>query len=411
MGFAEAFRRVRMAFRAVRFDNKLYQETLGGLKVASGATVTQEQALKLSAMLRAITIIAGSISTVPLKVMQRTGPDAQESAQQHPVYSLVHDAPNKRMTASEWRFDMAVHMILWGGAVSQIVMNGKADVTAIWPLHPTRVRVLDTSADDWIYRYTRPDGSTRDFSEAEILYIPWLVEGRSMFDHAAEVIGLSLSADQFAGRYFAGGGVQPHALKTDQVVAVEKKREIQNAWHEAQKSARIPFLDAGTDVKDLGSKPAEVQLLEARRFAIEEVGRVTGVPPHLLGNLDRATNNNIEHQGIDFVTHCLSHYAERIEQRMNISLLGPRQQSRYFIEHNLDGLQRGDYKSRAEGAARLVTTGIMTPDEARKTFGLPPADGGDKLYIQGAMVPIEKAGQQPMKGGSDADSKSAGTES
>lgn len=335
----------------------------------------------------------------------------QEDAPEHPLYYLVHDSPNRRMTACEWRFDMVTAMILWGHAYAQIVTDGRAIVKEIWPLHPTRVHIKDPAADALTYVYRRPDGSEREFAEDEIFHVPYLIEGKSLFEHAKEVLGLSLSADQFAARYFAAGGTQPHALKTEQQVGPEKKKEIQASWHEAQRNGRIPFLDCGTDVKDLGSKPAEIQLIESRRFAIEEIGRILGVPPHLLGALDRATNNNIEHQGIDFVTHGVSPLATRIEKRMNIHLMGPREGRLFFCEHNLDGLQRGDYKSRAEGVARLVTVGVIKPNEARKHFTLPPADGGDKLYIQGAMVPIEKAGEQPMKGGSDADSKSAGTES
>lgn len=407
--FNDIWRRFRFGLRAVKFGPQTFYETLGGLKAASGISVDPVGAMQASALSAGIRVLANALSTVPLKVRRRIE-GGQEDAPDHPLYFLLHDSPNVRMTACEWRFDMLTAMILWGHSYAQIVVNGKDQVTAIWPLHPTRVRVKDPVADSLVYVYTRPDGSQREFAEADILHVPYLIEGKSLFEHAREVLGLSLSADQFAARYFSSGGVQPHALKSEQQVAFEKKKEIVDAWHEAQRNGRIPFLDSGADVKDLGSKPAEIQLLEARRFAIEEIGRVLGVPPHLLGALDRATNNNIEHQGIDFVTHGVRPLAVRIEQRLNMHLLGPREGRLFFCEHNLHGLQRGDYKSLAEGSARLVNAAIMTPNDARKVFELPPLDGGDKLYIQGATVPLEMAGQQPANGGNNAGNPDAGTQ-
>ena len=119
------------------------------------------------------------------------------------------------------------------------------------------------------------------------------------------------------------------------------------------------------------------------------------MPPHLVQDLERATFSNIEHQGIDFVMHSLQPWVVRWEQCMNKTLLSPEEKKKYQIRLNVDGLLRGDQKSRYDSYAVGIVNGFLSPNDIRKLEHLPlipDEEGGNRYYLQGAMVPLKDAG-------------------
>ena len=150
----------------------------------------------------------------------------------------------------------------------------------------------------------------------------------------------------------------------------------------------------------------EAQFLETRKFQVDEICRIFRVPPHLVGNLEHATFSNIEHQSIDFAVHTIRPWLVRIEQAMNRSLFTEQEKGggssgrRYYVQFNIDGLMRGDYKSRMEGYAIGINNGFMSPNDIRALENLNPIpveEGGDTYLVNGNMVPLKNAGAAYQK--------------
>ncbi len=166
---------------------------------------------------------------------------------------------------------------------------------------------------------------------------------------------------------------------------------VKRASAEGRSAITMP---AGLEIKTLGVDPEKTQLLELSRFCVEEIARIYSLPPTFLQDLSHGTYSNTEQQDLHFVKHTLKRWVEQFEQELNLKLWG-RGNNRLYAEFNVDGLLRGDFKTRMEGHAAAIQAGIETPNEAREMENKPSMDGGDRLFIQGANVPLDQAGQTP----------------
>ena len=141
--------------------------------------------------------------------------------------------------------------------------------------------------------------------------------------------------------------------------------------------------------RPVGFDPEKGQMTDARRFQVEEIARAYQIPPVFLQDLSRATFSNAEQQDLHLVKHLISQWATALEGEMNLKLFGRSNNGRY-VEHNLDGLLRGDFKTRLEGISRAVMSSVLTPNEGRALENRPadPDPAADMLYRQGATVPL-----------------------
>jgi HK97 family phage portal protein len=158
-------------------------------------------------------------------------------------------------------------------------------------------------------------------------------------------------------------------------------------------------LPTGYDIKQIGFDPEKGQMVEGQRFAVEQIARLYNMPPVFLQDLTNGTFSNSEQQDLFFVKHLVGQWAQALEEEMNLKLFGQRNGGRY-VEHNLDGLLRGDFKARADAVAALVQCAVYTPNAGAQYMGQELSDDPlmDKHYIQGATVPLEKSGEQQKPG-------------
>jgi HK97 family phage portal protein len=213
----------------------------------------------------------------------------------------------------------------------------------------------------------------------------------------AKAIALSLAMNDYASGFFAGGGVPPLALEGPLPQGGEAMKramaDISRTIDAARKSDKPLFpMPPGHKLTPVGFDPEKGQMTEARRFQIEEIARVFNLPPVFLQDLSHGTFSNTEQQDLAFVKHLVAQWAKAFEEEINLKLFSG---SRRYAEHSLDGLMRGDFKTRMEGMGQAVQNGLLTPNEGRSLDNRPPLPGGDKLYIQGATVPLGTQPTQP----------------
>lgn len=383
--------------RAVGIPPEWHEWVLG--RGYDGNPADPVSALQASGLVSCIRVLSTAAAMIDFGVYKRI-PGGEEIAPDHSVHRLISIQPNANQTSFEWRIDMVTRMLIYGFSFDQILMNTHTEVIGLNPIHPSRVTIDDRTGKR-IFVIRKQEGGESTLPADQALYIPYLFEGKSLYEHAAKAIGLSMSADNFAQRFFKSGGIQQLKLESDQVVPPDKKREIVEAFHTNMKAGKTPFMDSGTKLSSLNVKFEEVQLKDTRTFQLRDIARIMGVQPHLIGDLERSTNNNIEHQGIEFANYTVRPLATAITQRVNISLFGARENAMFFAKFDLPSLQPADFESTADAVKGLVAASVMTPNEGRRRVGLNPHPDGNELLIQGAMVPTASLGKQQQQQGAN----------
>ena len=347
-----------------------------------------------------VRVIAETIASLPLHVYEATDTGSRK-APEHPLYRLLHDEPNAEMTSFVWRETMLSHLLLWGNAYCQIIRTGRNKIDSIYPLIPDQMEVDRDSKGNLTYTYTTSEGKTYALKPEDVLHIPGLgfdgVVGYSPIALEKSAIGLGIAAEEYGSKFFSNGArpsgilVHPNTVKDPSAL----RASWNAAFTGSANAGKVAVLEENMHFEPLTMPNNEAQFLETRKFQVNEICRIFRVPPHMIGDLDRATFSNIEHQSISFAVHTIRPWLVRIEQAMNRALFPDNEKGRFYVQFNLDGLMRGDYKSRMEGYAIARQNGWMSANEIRELENLNPLsdeDGGNVYLVNGNMIPINVCG-------------------
>lgn len=371
----------------------------------AGQNVTERTAMQNTAVYACVRVLAEGLAGLPLHVYQYAKDGSKERAVNHPLYFLLHDAPNPEMTSFIFRETLMNHLLLWGNAYAQIICDGQGKITALYPLMPDRMDVNRAANGEIYYTYTRnyDDYQAKNKSEQiillsnEVLHIAGLgfdgLIGYSPIAMAKNAIGLSMAAEQYGSTFFKNDATPGGILEHPNVVKdPERLRKSWQSQFSGTNNHSIAVLEEGMTFHQLSIPPDQAQFLDTRKFQLDEIARIFRVPPHLIGDLDRSTFSNIEQQSLEFVKYTLNPWCVRWEQAINQQLLGS---GNYFVKFNVDGLMRGDYESRMNGYAIGRQNGWLSANDIRELEDLNkiPADqGGDDYLVNGNMLPLSQAG-------------------
>ena len=365
----------------------------------SGKSVTAQTAIQLSTVYACVRVVSETVASLPLGVYEATD-DGNLKAGDHPLYRLIHDELNAEMTSFVFREVMLAHLLLYGNSYSQIIRSGKNTVVGLYPLLPDHMDVDRDSKGNLTYTYTTSDGKTVVIKPQDILHIPGLgfdgIIGYSPIALEKNAIGLGIASEEYGSKFFSNGA-RPSGILTHPNT-VKNPKAVRESWNSAyggsSNSNRVAILEEGMTFTPLSIPNNEAQFLETRKFQVDEICRIFRVPPHLVGNLEHATFSNIEHQSIDFAVHTIRPWLVRIEQSMNRALFTDQEKGRFYVQFNIDGLMRGDYKSRMEGYAIARQNGWMSANDIRALENqnpIPKEEGGDAYLVNGNMIPITTA--------------------
>lgn len=370
--------------------------------ITGSSTVTMDQALGVPAVWAAVNFIAGTIAGLPLHVYDKTttGKKKVKATKVNPVVGVLHDAVNDDYSSFQWRFDMMVAVLTEGRFVTYIERDERGQPVNLYPLPSAAVKRLPNGRKQY---QMNAGGKTTVYDQSEVLDVPFmlrddLLSHRSPLRQCAVAIGKAYNANDYGSKLFKNGGLPAFTLQGpfgSSTSAVRAADNIADATKEAaRKGANVLALPPGHELKPLGSDPEKMQLVQTQEFAVVEIARIYSLPPTFLQDLSRATFSNSEQQDLHLVKHTLKRWIEQLEAEMNLKLFG--RGANRIAEFNLDGLLRGDYKTRMEGNSTGIQTGQLTPNEARALDNREPMPGGDVLFIQGATVPLDgHTGQQP----------------
>jgi HK97 family phage portal protein len=366
----------------------------------SGVKVDAETALKSTVVLACMRVLSTSVAGLPLHIYRRLPGGGKEVAREHPLYSILHTTPNGWQTSVEWREQLMLHMLSYGQAFNEKVYAA-GQISEIVPLHPSRMKTEQLENMRLRYSYREAQGTSTVYTQDAIMHIRGMsddgVNGMSMIELARDAIGLA-RACEIHGATFFGSGARPGViLSTDQILSPEAAENTRNQWERAHRgpdrSHRTAVLQGGLKVNELGGNNQESQFLEARRFQVEEVCRVFGVPPHLVGDLTRSSFSNIEQQSLDYLQNGLMPWLRRIESAIARDLLDG--DDEYFAEFDTRGVLRADAAGRAAYYNTLWNLGVASVNEIRSWENMNPVDGGDTRFVQLNMTTLDKAAAEP----------------
>jgi HK97 family phage portal protein len=368
---------------------------LGGGPATSGVNVTAETAMKFTAVYACVRILAETLASVPLHVYRRLE-KGRGRAPEHPMYRLLHNRPNPEMTSFTYRETLQAHLALWGNCYAEKEFNKAGELIALWPLLPDRTRAV--RLDGRKFYLTRVGSQEIPLGADRVLHIPGLgfdgLMGYSPIAMAKNAIGLGLAEEEFGARFFGNGARASGFLTFPTKLSKEQEENIRTSWdtvHGGLSNAhRVAVLEAGLDWKQISIAPDEAQFLESRKFQINEIARFYRIPPHMLADLDRSTNNNIEHQGLEFVTNTMLPWFTRWEQTINWDLFHEAERDEYYAEFLADGLKRGDQKTRYESYALGRQWGWFSANDVLEKENENPIEGGDMYLVPLNMVPANQ---------------------
>ena len=362
---------------------------------ATGVSVTPDTARRCGAVLACVRVLAETMATLPYVLYRREG-DRRVRETEHPLYSLLKDQPNRWQTSFEFREMMMGHVLLRGNAYAQKVLDRRGNIIELVPLNPTRMTPKLTVEGSVIYDYRAGDGQKVSFPSDLIFHLRGYasdgVTGISPIAEARETIGLALAAEEFGARTFANdaqpGGILEHPGKLGEEALINLRNSIQQNHGGVKNARKYMILEEGMKWTRIGMSPDDTQYIETRKFQIEEIARIFRVPPHLIGHLERATFSNIEHQGLEFVTHTVLPWLRRWEQAISIRLMTAEERKVYYSEFLVDGLLRGDIQTRYNAYAVGRQWGWLSADDVRRFENMDdlPNEQGDKYLIPLNMV-------------------------
>jgi HK97 family phage portal protein len=348
-----------------------------GAESSSGKNVSEYNAITSTAVYACVRVIAETVASLPLPLYIRK-PKGKEKAINHPLYSILHDLPNEEMTSFSFRETMMAHLLLWGNAYAEIVRDGAGNIVELYPLQPDKMVVeRDKETKKIRYKYFI-DGKQIIYPKEKIFHIPGLsfngLTGISPISAAREAVGLALAVEEFGSRFF-GNGARPGGILEHPGVLKDPEK-LRKQWEEVYKgvgnSHKVAVLEEGMKYHEIGIPPEDAQFLQTRKFQINEICRIYRVPPHLIGDLEHATFSNIEHQSIEFAVHTIRPWLVRWEQAINKCLLTPSERKKYFVKFTIDGLLRGDFKTRMEGYAIGRQNGWYSANDIRELEDMNP---------------------------------------
>lgn len=361
----------------------------GGGESSSGEHVTHETAMRCAAVFSCVGVLSESVAQLPLKLYREIKGGGKEVVKDHPLHRLLNRQPNEWMTAFEWREMGEAWLCLTGNHYAFVNRDSRGRVSEILPLPSDRVTVEQNS--DWTLKYTVSFGNGRGqevVPAANMLHIRYRTkngfQGISPIGYARESIGLALATEKHGARLFKNGarpgGVLEHPGRMSEEAAVRFKAQWQAAFS-GENSHKTALLEDGMKFSPNTMTSEDAQYLETRRFQTADIARIFRVPLHMIQETEKSTSfgTGIESITIGFVRFTLLPWLVRWEQALMRDLLTREEQGLYSIEHMVEGMERGDIKSRYAAYNIGIMSGILSPNEVRAKENLNPRDGGDEF--------------------------------
>lgn len=365
---------------------------------AAGIHVTPDAALCLTAVFSSINVISSDIASLSLNVFRRTGEETRRAALGHAAQRLIHVTPDGVTTAMRFRQHLMGHVLGWGNGYAEITRRGDGQPAALYLLDPAATY---PELIDGVLYYRLSNGKL--LPPDRVLHVAGLgwdgLKGYSPLRLARQAVAMGLAAETFSAAFFGNGSKAGGAIKVPGTLSDTAYNRLKVGWearHQGSENAfRVAILEGGADWVPTTIDPEDAQLLATRQFQVVEIARLYRVPPHKIGDYSQSHLANIENSNIDYIQTTVMPWCVAIEAEMNLKLFTPRDQARYFVEHNIKTLLRGNMQAQADYYTKMFSIGHYSPNDIRRLENqnpIPESEGGNRRFVLAGLVPLDKAG-------------------
>lgn len=367
---------------------------------ASGEKISEQRALGIAAFWCGVRVISQTIASLPRFVYAKTSA-GREVARDHPAYRILHDEPNADCTAYTLFEVLASNLLVYGNGYAIIQRAGSSPVQ-LSLVHASRVEPhRDEETRNIIYEIHNDDGTRFLIPSTDMLHIKGLgfdgLAGYPPVWMVRDALGLTKATERYGSKFFKNdarpSGILSHPGTLDQEATV-RLRESWQRMYSGEGRSGIAVMEEGMTFTPITIANNNAQFLETRAHQVLEVCRILNIAPSKVHDHTHSTFSNIEHLDIEFAKHTIRPWLVNIEQELNRKLFTEAERrSGYYVEHNMDGLLRGDFESRQRGYQTARNGGWMSANEIRELENMNPIEGeaGDAYLINGNMISIETA--------------------
>jgi len=409
---------------------ELEMDGLFGPTSDAGVRVSELIAMQLDVVAACVRVRAEAMGQMPMEVFEKTkmnGEPANKLADELPLFDLLHSQPNPFMTSVVWCETMSACEDIHGNAYAIIERDNATRPIALWPVNPKKMKPFVVKYDDprkpdelWYCQETgegNRQGKMVWWEAADVIHFVGMgfdgLVGLSPIKYFMKnALGLAMAAEKYGARFYANNGRPGGILiykgtKLDQT----QKENIKNSWQEAQagrNQGRPAVLTGDWDWKEMNIPAEEMQFIQTRKLQDEKICGFFRVPPHKVGILERSTNNNIEHQSIEFVRDCLGPKIRKWQMELTNKLFPVAQVGRsagrkFFVKFDSSELVMGDYKTTMDALSVALLDGSISVNEARRKLSMNPiGPEGDQHTVQSQLTTLENLAQQAEVGKASA---------
>jgi HK97 family phage portal protein len=378
----------------------------------AGERVTPGNALTVSAYFAALRAISEDIAKMPWELFRRDDDGNKTLAMDDDRFALTNDDPNSEMGRIAFKEVMQQWGLGWGNGYAHIVRDNGANPVALWPIHPSRVEVERVFLDEAqtqseiVYKVKiSNDGMGRDrmmlIPQEDMFHLHGVgdngITGYSVLQFGAESIGIGIATQTFKGAFFGNGTAFGRVIEHPAQLTDTARANLRNSLNKVYQGAGQGFqnlvLDEGMKLAQNNGwiSPEDAQLLEESEFSITDIARWFRIPPHKIQQLLHPTFNTLEQQNQEYVNDTLGPWMERWDQEAERKLLFKDERRSMFWDHDKFTLIQGDFKTRADYYNKLIFSGVLEPNEARRRENFNVTnENGNELFMQTSMATLNQ---------------------
>lgn len=332
-----------------------------------GFTVDNNTALKFTAAYAAIRVRSENMASLPKTVKMKTADGPIEV--DHPVQRLISIQPNEYTNTFDFWESMFAALDGWGNAYAIIERDFSGTPIALHQIHPSCVDVTLNKSFKKYFKVTGTKYFDGIYSNENMIHIMLLsfdgLKGVNPIQYNHNSFAKAIAAQKFGAEFFRKGGNIRGVLETDKNLGDSDYKLFMEHFKDSSNNYDTPLLEYGIKYKQIGINPVSAQLLGTEEFSIQDIARIYNVPPHMIGDLSRATFSNIEQQTIQFAQFSLRPAVKRVEVELENKLFFDKEKGLYSVKFNLNGLMRGDMAARGEWYSKMIQNGVYDRNEVR----------------------------------------------
>jgi HK97 family phage portal protein len=375
----------------------------------AGTSVTTSTAMQITAAFCCVRILCETIGAMPWQVYERKDDDTVVRVRDHDLEQVLCWSPNEEMTVPEYKEAAVNSLCLRGNSYNWKEVRANGQLLSLTPIS-TDV-LVERDKDTQRLQYKVLDrGKYITVPKEKIWHVRGFgsdgIVGYSPIGMARQALGVALAAEEFQAKFFGNGAMPSLALSVPAWMNDTQRKaahdNINRLWGGLSNAHRVQLLEGGMTVTPITMDLKDAEFLALRQFTIQEICRIYRIPPHMVADLTRSTNNNIEHQALEFVMHSLLPYLTRFEYSASKHLIKPEERRKYFLRFNVEGLLRADVKSRGEFYSIMLQNGVYSRNEVRLLENRNRVEqaGMDDYTCQVNLAPTDMLREIAAKGGS-----------